>query len=155
MLAILDKNKNVVPVSGTLDWAKGFEEQDRIVQQTPLLGWFGKNIVISTVFLGIDHGFGGTPKWFETMVFAGSWTDRECHRYATYDEAVAGHAVVVRRWKWKRFYYPVTETCAKVKYWWLEHYWRGKRAGAKFLAARSRASLARTDDNERKDRKNG
>jgi hypothetical protein len=56
---------------------------------------------VSTVFLGIDHSFGGpVPILFETMVFpAGSWADEFCDRYATWDEAAAGHAEVVRKLK--------------------------------------------------------
>jgi len=52
-------------------------------------------VVISTVFLGIDHSFGrGAPVLFETMTFApgdaeGQW------RYRTWQEAEAGHAAVV------------------------------------------------------------
>lgn len=48
---------------------------------------------VSTVFLGLDHQWGeGPPLLFETMVFP------ECEdyeRYATWDEAVAGHDQVV------------------------------------------------------------
>jgi hypothetical protein len=63
---------------------------------------------ISTVFLGIDHGFieEGPPILFETMVFCqGSRSDLECERYATWDQAVAGHNAMVeevRSWGWKR-----------------------------------------------------
>jgi len=46
---------------------------------------------ISTVFLGIDHGFReGPPIVFETMVFGGP-LDEWQRRYATWDQAVAGH----------------------------------------------------------------
>lgn len=48
-------------------------------------------VKISTVFLGLDHGFGmGPPQWFETMVFGGACAG-DCERYATWDEAAAGH----------------------------------------------------------------
>lgn len=49
---------------------------------------------ISTVFLGIDHRFGGggPPILFETMIFGGGPHDENCERYCTWDEAVAGHA---------------------------------------------------------------
>lgn len=49
---------------------------------------------ISTVFIGMDHGFGQGKLWFETMVFAAD-TFRELdgmmQRYATYEQAEAGH----------------------------------------------------------------
>ena len=50
----------------------------------------------STVRLTIDHGFGGTPLWYETMVFpTGSYSDIACERYETEEEARAGHARIV------------------------------------------------------------
>lgn len=55
-----------------------------------------KGYLISTVFLGLDHGFGGEVQLYETMIFAGdSWTDRYMERYATKAEALAGHARIV------------------------------------------------------------
>lgn len=54
---------------------------------------------VSTVFLGIDHGFGqrGGAVLFETMIFIGNdgRTERGCWRYCTRAEALAGHARVV------------------------------------------------------------
>jgi hypothetical protein len=78
----LDKNKNVInttkPAKRTKRW---------IVSQTEINGSF-----VSTVFLGINHGLFGRPKWFETMIFAvGKYEDFYCERYATYEEARAGH----------------------------------------------------------------
>jgi hypothetical protein len=52
-------------------------------------------IHVSTVFLGIDHGFGeAAPVLFETMVFGGE-LDLFQDRYATWNEAVAGHRLAV------------------------------------------------------------
>lgn len=53
---------------------------------------------ISTVFLVIDHGWSdeGRPILFETMVFPlNGFQDLHCERYATWDEAVAGHRRIV------------------------------------------------------------
>lgn len=53
---------------------------------------------VSTVFLRLNHGYGETPVWFETMIFGGEhdqWQDR----YTTYDEAEAGHKHVVEALK--------------------------------------------------------
>lgn len=56
--------------------------------------------LISTVFLGINHGSDDLPQWFETMVFRGnSSSDLAMDRYATHAEAVAGHARMVERVK--------------------------------------------------------
>jgi hypothetical protein len=46
---------------------------------------------VSTVFLGLDHNwFGSPPLLFETMIFGGP-EDGYCERYSTWDEADAGH----------------------------------------------------------------
>lgn len=53
-------------------------------------------VSVSTVFLVLDHGWGGGPPLlFETMVFEGPW---DCHqwRYCTWEQAERGHANVVR-----------------------------------------------------------
>lgn len=61
--------------------------------------------IVSTIFLGIDHGFDGVPKWYETMVFkcdaAGNvtdWIELACDRYTTREEAIEGHANMVTEW---------------------------------------------------------
>lgn len=55
---------------------------------------FGE-ISVSTVFLGIDHGWGRgeKPILWETMVFGGP-LDHERERYTSRDDALAGHAVI-------------------------------------------------------------
>ena len=60
---------------------------------------------VSTVWLGLDHGFRpdpAAPLIFETMVFdakptkiAGGSSDRFCARYATRKHALDGHVKVV------------------------------------------------------------
>lgn len=60
---------------------------------------------VSTVWLGMDHGWGkGPPVIFETMVFAAVrddpeletlGPDMECRRYCTEAEAIAGHEETV------------------------------------------------------------
>lgn len=53
---------------------------------------------VSTVWLGIDHRFGGDgpPLIFETMVFpAGSLSEVDMVRYSTEAEAIAGHDQIV------------------------------------------------------------
>ena len=54
--------------------------------------------VVSTVFLGLDHGHNAVPILFETLVFGGQ-LDGNGERYSTYDEAVAGHAKWVNKAK--------------------------------------------------------
>lgn len=49
------------------------------------------DIVVSTVFLGLDHNFGdGPPILFETMIFGGNFSEYQ-QRYSTWEEAEAGH----------------------------------------------------------------
>lgn len=51
---------------------------------------------VSTVWLGIDHGFGGhAPIIFETMVFKEDESDLDCRRYSTLRAAQIGHAEMV------------------------------------------------------------
>ena len=49
--------------------------------------------VVSTVALPIDHGFGNTSLWYETLVRPGGWMDR----YQTQEEAEEGHREVCEK----------------------------------------------------------
>lgn len=50
-----------------------------------------EDVHVSTVFLGLDHQWGsGPPILFETMVFGGDFDEWQ-YRYATLEEAIAGH----------------------------------------------------------------
>lgn len=78
--------KETVKKSDILEWAKWFEKENRTVEKTKI-----GDSEISTVFLGIDHSFGGgIPLLFETMVFGGAM-DGEQDRYSTWTEAEIGH----------------------------------------------------------------
>lgn len=95
---ILDKNGNPKEEKDLLVWAKQFEKCDRTLKFTKLLKEKG---TISTVFLGIDHSFGGgKPLLFETMVFGGV-LDGEQECYHTKKEALAGHKIIVAKVKKK------------------------------------------------------
>lgn len=95
-------DKAIINPDGTLrpadlfEWAAWYEgsgdkfirEGGRRVAVTVL----PNGVRVSTVFLAIDHGFRGTPLWFESMAFSpGDGLDIACDRYATYAEAVEGH----------------------------------------------------------------
>ena len=105
MWAILDENNDVVRCSTEeyLAWEvskTGMEK--RRIGRTKIKGH-----VVSTVFLGLDHGYGEIEIWFETMVFDQSKEsehpnrDLDAKRYMTWDGAVAGHAEFVKKWKAK------------------------------------------------------
>lgn len=56
---------------------------------------------VSTVHLVFDHSFGdGPPLIFETMVFRNEddMGELDVERYATREEALAGHEAMVQRW---------------------------------------------------------
>jgi hypothetical protein len=58
------------------------------------LGRLGR---VSTVWLGIDHGWGtGPPLIFETLVFGGPLAE-EMERYSTLEEARYGHEFMLMR----------------------------------------------------------
>ena len=78
-------------IASVHQWAIWFEIADRTVKKTTISG----DIEVSTVFLGLDHQFGdGPPLLFETMIFGGE-RNQEQWRYTTWDEAEAGHDMVV------------------------------------------------------------
>lgn len=83
-------DRDGAPIS-LLEWGQKLEHNRQVADTT--VG----SVRVSTVWLGLNHNWGdGPPLIFETMVFEGpddGWLDR----YATLEEAEAGHAEVVRR----------------------------------------------------------
>jgi hypothetical protein len=67
------------------------EKSDWYIKKTGVGFQIAEDIVgdkrVSTVYLGLDHGFNGEVLLWETMIFPGC----ECWRYETYDEACLGH----------------------------------------------------------------
>ena len=89
------KLEGKIPVECTVtEWAEWYETNDRRVGKHEV-----GNCRISTVFLGIEHGFDehGTPILFETIVFSdlGDDLDDWQFRYTTYEQAETGHAATV------------------------------------------------------------
>jgi len=75
--------------------ARAFEDAERRTVAREELQIDGENVLVSTVFLGVDHNFGtGRPVLFETMVFGGRWDDWQW-RYETIEHARTGHDRVV------------------------------------------------------------
>lgn len=77
-----------------LQWAKLFEDRSYKQLWDDSVG----SSRVSTVWLGMDHGFGefSRPIIFETLVFGGP-LDQEMDRYATIYEAEEGHKAMVKR----------------------------------------------------------
>ena len=80
------------------EWGDLAKSGERIIEQTTL----PNGAWVSTVHLGIDHGWGeGPPIIFESMVFARAEDvsdDLDQQRYATLEEARSGHALLVTKW---------------------------------------------------------
>jgi hypothetical protein len=95
------KNKKAIPEPDLFKWGRWFESADRKVNKTQV----GK-YDISTVFLGLDHGFGSTtPLLFETMVFGDDPLNGETMRCSTWKQAEIQHDKMV---KYVREYIPST-----------------------------------------------
>jgi len=89
--------KIAVPETDLLKWGRWLDKADRRVARDVVGG-----VLVSTVFLGMDHGWGeGPPILFETMAFEDEDTAREIEtfRYSTWDEAEKGHAELVRKYR--------------------------------------------------------
>lgn len=102
---VLDAKHQPVAVDDLIAWAQFFENNEaRRVAETRLNG-----LRVSTVFLGLDHSWSGKPLFFETMIFRDGqnpppainferikdWAHDYQMRYATWDEAVAGHEQII------------------------------------------------------------
>lgn len=82
----IEQNGGKVIAVSFEEWLDLFRRNDRTVAKTEI----GK-VLISTVFLGIDHGFGrGRPVLYETMVFGGEHDGFQA-RYCTRESALRGH----------------------------------------------------------------
>lgn len=83
-----------VPVE-LLEWAEWFED---FTNRRMALTEFNNGASVSTVFLGIDHGFGDgqDPVLFETLIRGGEF-DQDINRYATFDVAITAHKTWVTR----------------------------------------------------------
>ncbi len=66
---------------------------------------FLPHVVVSTARLSVDHSFGNTPLWYETMVFPHngkdvvSYGELDSDRYTTEEQAREGHESIVQRWR--------------------------------------------------------
>lgn len=82
------------PVSAE-EWSARFDAEPE--HRRVALTFVTPTVYVSTVFLGIDHGFGRRPEdppvLFETMVFGTD--DQEQWRYTSLAAARAGHGEVV------------------------------------------------------------
>jgi len=82
---ILDKDKQLIPATRDA-WAAFFQSADRHVGDSVIDG-----IRVSTVFLGLNHGFERAPEWFETMIFDKDGNSQGCMRCETWAQAEEQH----------------------------------------------------------------
>jgi hypothetical protein len=89
-LFILEQGE-VKSVTDIFVWAAWFEKADKFEERRVAFSTIG-TVKVSTVFLGLDHGFGMTeePVLWETMVFGGYY-DQTCERYTSKAAAQEGH----------------------------------------------------------------
>jgi hypothetical protein len=82
------RDRELVPAT-LMEWAMWFENTSNRRVANDSEG----DVRVSTMFLGTEHGYtpDGAPLVFETEVIGGEH-DYYQERYATYDEAEAGHA---------------------------------------------------------------
>jgi hypothetical protein len=73
-------------------YREDYDKKNRFVKQEHV-SYKDKDYFISTVDLGIDHGYGNfTGVYWETMVFPkGEWLDLHCERYTSREDALKGH----------------------------------------------------------------
>ena len=97
---ILDKDKNPVEAKNVHEFGMFFEcmENRRVGYHMHENG-----VTISTVFLGINHGFPPNKSLilFETMVFGINGEELYMERYATWDEAKKRHGEIVESYDWQ------------------------------------------------------
>lgn len=99
---ILDGNGDPRPCADLFEWAAWFDRSRRtrefvVAHDRHEVRAPGEpEILVSTVFLALDHNWGdGPPLLYETLVMGGL-LDGEMCRYATRAEALAGHQAMCR-----------------------------------------------------------
>lgn len=85
-------NKKPVQEPDVMKWGKFMSSSDRIVLQESL-----GEYLISTVFLGLDHGFlTSEPLLFETMIFQDKKVLDYQTRCSTYEQAEGQHKEAIK-----------------------------------------------------------
>lgn len=88
-----------LPSGDVLEWARMFESKEQVIKQTRHKEK-GREFMLSTIWLGLDHGFGEEPplifetmalefkpRWNEVVATGHDWFWQE--RYSTENEALA------------------------------------------------------------------
>lgn len=91
---ILNTDGNPVAVPSLERWVQWLDKSKRSVAVDHV-----GDVRVSTVFLGLDHGFGAYPQpiLWETMVFGGKLDQEQARCSGTREQAEAMHAAMVQR----------------------------------------------------------
>ncbi len=83
----------------TKEWASILDSRDEEHIRYRQVGHHSSHSYdVSTVWLGLDHGWDGKLAIFETLVRSNSGGTVEMQRYATLHEAEVGHKQYVLKW---------------------------------------------------------
>jgi hypothetical protein len=90
---VLDEHGEPCPEDDLEKWGKWFMTDERRVVRRNTFERVGKEITVSTVFLGSDHNFGacGAPVLWELMVFGLDDDDEIQERFTSREAAIAEH----------------------------------------------------------------
>lgn len=82
-----------IPIENAEEWAMWWAQSGIRKVAEDFVG----QVRVSTVFLGISHGYrADNPDLWETMVFGGKLDDAQ-ERYTTLHEAMEGHSQMLRK----------------------------------------------------------
>lgn len=90
-MAYYDRNGDLI---SSAQWGVYFQDKDYQVLRQETIELGDVQVLISTVWLGMDHNFSGEgpPLIFETMVFN---EEQPCYRWASEEEALQEHEKLV------------------------------------------------------------
>jgi len=87
----LDSNNNPIPCSSVNEYQEWYKIHGDTVAKSNFLDASGKQIIVSTVFLGLDHSYNSkVPVLWETMIFGGEH-DQYQRRYTNFYDSLEGH----------------------------------------------------------------
>lgn len=88
---LAEDGRTPIPVDDTDAWVRWYESSCEGLK-TEING-----ALVSTVFLGLDHGFPGAdePILWETMIFGHAELEGYQERYSNYEDAMKGHELAV------------------------------------------------------------
>jgi hypothetical protein len=90
---IILKNGKVVQATQQ-EWAIWFSTDQRFVAN-----YRHNDVAISTICLGMNHGFDDYPTYFETLAYGGIFDEARTLRYSTLEEAKAGHEELIKEYQ--------------------------------------------------------